>query len=173
MLYFIFLSCLTSLDSSKPIQKKISVKHEGLSNPINYYIIEIIVAGMKLYTRRSALEKNKNSQARNHIPWLIPCERTVEILRRKRRVCQNLIKYNNNKLNMWALYKCPHMPAQYRWVSYEQKGVDGGSGGRVRGRPRLGWMDGVKVAFGNRGMTVEAARQCAKDRKEWRALVQM
>ena len=24
------------------------------------------------------------------------------------------------------------------------------SGGRVRGRPRLGWMDGVKVAFGNR-----------------------
>ena len=23
------------------------------------------------------------------------------------------------------------------------------SGGRVRGRPRLGWMDGVKVALGN------------------------
>ena len=33
------------------------------------------------------------------------------------------------------------------------------SGGRVRGRPRLGWMDGVKVALGNTGMTVEAARQ--------------
>ena len=47
------------------------------------------------------------------------------------------------------------------------------SGGRVRGRPRLGWMDGVKVALGNRGMTVAAARQCAKDRKEWRALVHM
>ena len=27
------------------------------------------------------------------------------------------------------------------------------SGGRVRGRPRLGWMDGVNVALGNRGMT--------------------
>ena len=47
------------------------------------------------------------------------------------------------------------------------------SGGRVRGRPRLGWMDGVKVALGNRGMTVEAARQCAKDRKEWIVLVHM
>ena len=33
------------------------------------------------------------------------------------------------------------------------------SGGRVRGRLRLGWMDGVKVALGNRGMTVEASRQ--------------
>ena len=33
---------------------------------------------------------------------------------------------------------------------------------------RLGWTDGVKVALGNRGMTVYAARQCAKDRKEWR-----
>ena len=33
------------------------------------------------------------------------------------------------------------------------------SGGRVRGRPRLGRMDGVKAALGNRGMTVEATRQ--------------
>ena len=47
------------------------------------------------------------------------------------------------------------------------------SGGRVRRRPRLGWMDGVKVALGNRGMTVVAARQCAKNRKAWRALVHM
>ena len=31
------------------------------------------------------------------------------------------------------------------------------SGGRVRVRSRLGWMDGVKVELGNRGMTVEAA----------------
>ena len=37
------------------------------------------------------------------------------------------------------------------------------SEGRVRGKPRLGWMYGLKVALGNRGMTVEAARQCAKD----------
>ena len=27
------------------------------------------------------------------------------------------------------------------------------SGVRVRGRPRLGWMDGVKVNLGNRGLT--------------------
>ena len=47
------------------------------------------------------------------------------------------------------------------------------SGGRVRGRPRLGRLDGVKVALGNRGLTVEAAQQCAKDRKAWRALVHM
>ena len=45
------------------------------------------------------------------------------------------------------------------------------SGGRVRGRLRLGWINGVKVALDNRGMTVEAVHQCAKDRKECRALV--
>ena len=33
------------------------------------------------------------------------------------------------------------------------------SGGRVRGKPRLGRMDDVKVASGNRGITVEAGRQ--------------
>ena len=43
------------------------------------------------------------------------------------------------------------------------------SGGRVRGRPRLGGMDVVKVALGNRGMTVEVARR-AKHRKKWRVL---
>ena len=47
------------------------------------------------------------------------------------------------------------------------------SGGRVRSRQRFGWIDRVKVALGNRGMTVEAVRQCAKDRKEWRALEHM
>ena len=39
------------------------------------------------------------------------------------------------------------------------------SEGRVRGRPKFGWMDGVKVALSNRGLSVEAARPCAKDRK--------
>ena len=29
-------------------------------------------------------------------------------------------------------------------------------------RPRLVWMDGVKVALGKKGMTEKAARQCAK-----------
>ena len=32
-------------------------------------------------------------------------------------------------------------------------------------------MDGVNVALGSRGMTVEAARQRAKNRRDWRALV--
>ena len=64
-----------------------------------------------------------------------------------------------------------------RWFSHVERMVDYRmarrvliaevSGGRVRGRPRLGWIDGVKVALGNKGMTVEAVRQ------EWRALVHM
>ena len=31
------------------------------------------------------------------------------------------------------------------------------SGGRIRNRQRLGWMDGVKVVLGNRVLTVDAA----------------
>ena len=31
------------------------------------------------------------------------------------------------------------------------------TGGRVRGRSRLSWMDGVKIVLGGRGMTIEAA----------------
>ena len=47
------------------------------------------------------------------------------------------------------------------------------SGGRVRDRPRFGWMHGVKLTRGNRGLMVEAERQFAKDRKEWIAMVHM
>ena len=32
-----------------------------------------------------------------------------------------------------------------------------GSGGCVRGRPRLGWMDAMKAALGGRGTMVDAA----------------
>ena len=50
-------------------------------------------------------------------------------------------------------------------IPYGLKGVDGEViGRRVRGRPRLGWMDSVKVALSNRETTMEAARQCTKDR---------
>ena len=47
------------------------------------------------------------------------------------------------------------------------------SGGWLRGRLRLGLMDGVNVALGNIGMMVEAVQQRSKDRKEWRAQVHM
>ena len=41
------------------------------------------------------------------------------------------------------------------------------SGGRERGRPRLCWMDGVKVALGSRGMSVDAARMTGKSGEPW------
>ena len=41
------------------------------------------------------------------------------------------------------------------------------SGGLVRGRPRLGRMDGVKVALGNRGITLDNARKTGKSGEPW------
>ena len=36
------------------------------------------------------------------------------------------------------------------------------SGRRVRGRPRLVWMIGVKMALGSREMTEDSSRQCER-----------
>ena len=47
-------------------------------------------------------------------------------------------------------------------------GVDGQRG---RGRPRAGWMDGVKTALNKRRMNVREARERARNRNEWRAIV--
>ena len=35
------------------------------------------------------------------------------------------------------------------------------------GRLRFGWINGVKVALGNRGMTLEAARKIGKSGEPW------
>ena len=40
-----------------------------------------------------------------------------------------------------------------------------------RGRPTRLWMDGVKEAVTNRGLTLEQARVTVHDRAEWRSLV--
>ena len=49
------------------------------------------------------------------------------------------------------------------------EGVGGGSKWCTSaGRPRLGWMDSMKVAWGSRGMTAVSALRVAEDRKQWR-----
>ena len=45
------------------------------------------------------------------------------------------------------------------------------SGRRPIGKPRFGWMDCVKQALGRRDTSVEEARVCALNRREWRMVV--
>ena len=50
--------------------------------------------------------------------------------------------------------------------------VNAGVEGRVlRGRPRFGWMDGVKRALNERNLDIREARERARNRGEWRAIV--
>ena len=45
-------------------------------------------------------------------------------------------------------------------------------GGRnARGRPRYGWMDGVKKALNDRRMNVREASERARNRNNWRMIV--
>ena len=46
--------------------------------------------------------------------------------------------------------------------------VDGRS---VRGRPRFGWMNGVKRALNDRRMDMKEASERARNRNEWRMIV--
>ena len=41
------------------------------------------------------------------------------------------------------------------------------NGRSARGRPRFGWMDGVKRARNDKGMDVREANECARNRNEW------
>ena len=39
------------------------------------------------------------------------------------------------------------------------------------GRPRFGWMDGVKRALNDRRMDIREASELARNRNEWRMIV--
>ena len=59
-------------------------------------------------------------------------------------------------------------------VSYRQNGVDGGNKWRADTRETEVRLDGFcEGGLRQQRMTVEAERQCAIDRKEWRSLVHM
>ena len=44
-------------------------------------------------------------------------------------------------------------------------------GYRRRGRSRRRWMDGGKGCLGERGLSIPEAKECVKDRREWRRIV--
>ena len=50
--------------------------------------------------------------------------------------------------------------------------VSGVRGSRARGRPRLGWMDGVRRGLDARDMTLAQGEIVARNRTEWRAVVE-
>ena len=44
-------------------------------------------------------------------------------------------------------------------------------GNRCRGRPRLGWVEGVRMILGERGMSVEQGRLNTLDRRKWKFIL--
>ena len=45
-------------------------------------------------------------------------------------------------------------------------------GSKERPRPKRRWMDGVKGCLRARGLTIPKAKECVKDRREWRHIVE-
>ena len=103
-------------------------------------------------------------------PFLVP----VIVVARKiiHNMCKNLFTFRPTNIRWigprpdhFQNRRVPVLPLKHGLVARSVLMAEV-SAGRLRGRTRLGWMDGVKVALGSRGMTMETAQQCAKDRNE-------
>ena len=70
----------------------------------------------------------------------------------------NFLRYLASRADQRVLRWCGHMERMDEYRMARRMLIADVSGGRVRGRPRLGWKVGVKMALVSRGMTVEAAR---------------
>ena len=72
---------------------------------------------------------------------------------RRRAGIENLM---SNRADQRVLRWCWHMERMDEYCMARRVLMADVSGGWVLGRLRLGWMDGMKVALGSRGMAVEA-----------------
>ena len=139
-------------------------------------IVPTALYGAEVWGMRSAVRRNANVLEMKCLRSLVRVSRIDRVrneeVRRRAGIEMELVSRADQNVLRW--FGHVERMDDYRMGRYGQKGVDGRSqwGTGIR-ETEVGWMDGVKVAFGNRGMTVEAARQCANDRKEWRALVHM
>ena len=77
-----------------------------------------------------------------------------EEMRRRAGIERELASRADQRVLRWF----GHVERMYQYRMARRVLMTEVSGGRVRGRPRLGWMDGAKVALGNRRVTVQAVR---------------
>ena len=134
-------------------------------------IVPMALYGSKAWGMRSAERRKANVLEMKCLRCLVGLSRMDRVrneeVRRRAGIEWELVSRVDQRVLRWF----GHMERMNGYCMGRSVLMAEVSGELVRGRPRLGWMDGVKVALGNRGMTVEAAGQCTEERKEWRALV--
>ena len=158
-------------------QKRV-LTNRGLGIKANKYLYEGIIVPTVLYRgeargTRSAKRRKVNVLAMKCLRSLVGVSRmdrvgNEEVLRRAG-IKRELASRADQRVLRWF----GHGERMDEYRSARRELMAEVSRGRVRGISRLGFINGVKVAFGNREITVEAARQCAEDRKECIVMVHM
>jgi len=90
-----------------------------------------------------------------------------EEVRRRVGVVKELSRKSDERLLMWFGHM-ERMSDERLTKKVMRAKADGRA---MRGRPRFGWMDGVKCALNERGLSVEHGREIARNRNDWRTLV--
>ena len=89
-----------------------------------------------------------------------------EVVRRRVGVSEKLSKRVDRKVLKWFGH-VERMGSDRLTKRVYMSEVDGTRG---RGRPRLRWIDGVKSACNERGLTLEMAKEVCRDRNSWRSV---
>ena len=94
-----------------------------------------------------------------HLRSLVECHEWIELgmrcVRRRASIERELVSRAYQRVLRWF----GHVKRMYEYRMAIRVLMAYGSGWRVMSRQRLGWMDGVKMTLGSRGMTMEAAQQ--------------
>ena len=126
------------------------------------YLLTDYLHLVPLYTQKFSFVMNTGVQHCSVYKYLPICFESCPTLtpRRSRRPLNNdkfIIFIYLSRIRVLRWFGHVERMDEYRLV--RRVLMSEGSVMRGRGRPRLGRMDGVKVALGSRGMTVQAARR--------------
>ena len=138
--------------------------YEGVIVPTELY-------GAETWSIRSAERRKVDVFEIKYLRSLAEVSRMDRVMNEEVHRRAGIKKWLASRVDEWVLRWFGHGESMNEYRMATRVLMAAVSGGRVLGRPRLGSMNGVTVALSSRGMTVEAARQWARDRNEWRALV--
>ena len=145
---------LKSVQSNRGLRIKVKkCLYEGVT------IVPTVLYGAEAWGMRSAEKRKVNGLEMKCLRSLVGVSRMDRVrneeVRRRAGIERELASRADQRVLRWF----GHVERMDEYRMARRVLMAEVSVGRVRGRPRLGWIDGVKAALGKRGMTVETTRQ--------------
>ena len=134
-------------------------------------VVPTVLYGAETWNMRVEERRKLNVLEMKCLRSMIGVTRRDRVRNEEVRRRTGVVKTLDQKVEQRVLRWFGHMERMNEERLVKQVFLSSVEGRSLRGRPRMGWLDGVKIAVGERGLSLEQARTSALDRSAWTVIV--